>query len=120
MLNYQGEVDYHFRETKIQCIVVDLSRDIERFGILLNALELRLIKNIAIEGVGGSRSISICLKDESFFMADEHKLQLTSDQIVLLKKMICDVAIGNSFPGSHVDFEIPSKNGSIDLCMILS
>lgn len=117
---YQGKIEFYFSATRIQGIIMNLSHDIEHFGMLLDALELRLIKGIGVRDKNSNLSITIQLQEEAKYVSDTYELQMSLDQIILLKKMICDVVIGNSFPGYHIDFEIPSENGFIDLCMTVS
>ena len=107
MLFYQGKIEYYSSAKAIEGITINLSHDIEHFGILLDALELRLIQGICIKDKKNNLSLTIQLQKETKYVSDTCELQMSLDQITLLKKMICDVVIGNSFYGYHIDFEIP-------------
>ncbi len=120
MLAYYGKIECLSDTADVREIIINISQNIEHFSVLLDALEYQLIKSINVIDKNDNNSITICIKEAAEFLVDSYELRITIDQAMLLKKMICDVVIGNSFPGYHSDFEIPSKSGKVDLCVIIS
>ena len=120
MLTYNAIIEYCLDVASIAGIIIDVSCNIEHFAILLDALELQYIKKINIKDDSSNEEIILTIGKNAEFVVDSHELKINIDQIMLIKKMIFDVAIGNSFPGYHLDFEIPSENGTINVCIIIS
>lgn len=120
MITYYGKLDICFDADEVKALEIDISDNTEHFSVLLDALEYRLIKSINIKDKDNKLSITMCINEKTEFLSASHELRLTVEQIELIKKLICDVAIGKSFSGYHEDFEIPSKNGILNLCVLLT
>ncbi len=119
MLICNGKIEYYPDIVSVTDIIIDVSQNMEHFAILLDALEFQLIKKINIKGKN-NEAITVSIRTIAEFLADSCELRITIDQVMTIKKIICDVVIGNAFSGYHLDFEIPSKNGIINVCLIVS
>ena len=119
MVTCKALIEYLPNEIEAQAITIDLSHNIERFGVLLNALEDRLIRTIVINDESNNTYIRLQLGNAGIYISETHELKMPLEQVSLLKSMICNAVIGNSFHGYHLDLDISSNNNTIELCIVL-
>lgn len=104
---------------RLAAVLIDLSDKPERMTALLDALQMGKLAALGLTDCAAGDAVTLALSDRTAYEADPQTLRLSPGDMGMLKDMLIDVVIGNTFPGYHLDLEAASGKGTVDVTFII-
>ena len=119
MISESVHIEKLTMDGRLAAVLIDLSDKPERMTALLDALQMGKLAALGLTDRAAGDAVTLALSDRTAYEADPQTLRLSPGDMGMLKDMLIDVVIGNTFPGYHLDLEAASGKGTVDVTFIM-
>ena len=100
-------------------LILDLSNSVEISISFIESIILNKINSITLADDGHNSAILIKRGVSEICYYDKIEIHMSETELETLKSMLLDSFLNRGFEGFHLDIDVPSSKGEVQVCFLL-